>query len=126
MTTPSTPPRRRGKGTLGLLTGAAPGAPESDTESAPAPPAAPEANPEERVVPQTGRAGGRLPSGPLPMLPRNRAQRVVREKLTVNISVSVLDGLAELVQRDGTRRYDEVEEALRNHLARRNISIEED
>lgn len=175
MTTPSTPSRRRGKGTLGLLTGANPVDPEGtpaptgpDATPGPAGPsnrlwAALDSNENElarvsapdiaaaaeavtdktglrggfslaeldpatamgRVVAQTGRAGG-LPSGPPPMLSRTRAMRVARDKLTVSIPVSVLDGLSELAQRDGTRRYDEVEEALRNHLERRGIRIQED
>ncbi|MEV6400525.1 hypothetical protein AB0M39_38065 [Streptomyces sp. NPDC051907] len=78
----------------------------------------------------SGRAGGspsgRAQLGSPAMLPRRRSQRPARDKLTANVSVSVLDALDALTIRDNSRKYDEVEEALRAHLKAKGVPIEED
>lgn len=60
------------------------------------------------------------------VLPRRRQKRIPKEKLTVQVATAVLDALTDLVERDGTLRYDEVEAALRTHLNAKGIKIEED
>lgn len=60
------------------------------------------------------------------VLPRSRGRRIAREKLTVSIPASVMDGLAALTRRDSTRRYEEVETALREYLTRKGIPLEEE
>lgn len=60
------------------------------------------------------------------VLPRRRQKRIPKEKLTVQVPTAVIDGLTDLVERDGTLRYDEVEAALRAHLNAKGIKIEED
>lgn len=80
-----------------------------------------------RLPARTSRTTGALATrGAGAVLPRKRTQRVAKEKLTVQIPVKVLDGLTALVERDGTRRYDEVEEALRALLAKKGIELDED
>ncbi|MFF9265891.1 hypothetical protein [Streptomyces longwoodensis] len=78
------------------------------------------------VPARTGRATGALAhrGGPA-VLPRKRTQRIPKDKLTCQVPVSVLDALDALVERDDSRKYDEVEEALRAHLARKGIEINE-
>lgn len=61
-----------------------------------------------------------------PLLPRRRSRRPAKDKLTTTISVAVLDGLADLVVRKDSHVYVEVEEALRTHLEREGIQIEEE
>lgn len=75
---------------------------------------------------RTARTGGALAQrgGPA-VLPRKRTQRIPRDKLTVQVPVAVLDGLDALITRDDTRKYDEVEEALRKHLADKGIELDE-
>lgn len=60
------------------------------------------------------------------VLPRERTKRIAKEKLTVNLPAALIDALTELVERDDTRRYDEVEEALRDLFAKKGIDIEEE
>jgi hypothetical protein len=60
------------------------------------------------------------------VLPRSRRKRIARDKLTAQVSVKVLDALDALVQREGTRKYDEVEAALRTHLTTQGIPIDEE
>lgn len=118
-TNPPASPRRKGLG--GLLTGGPDGAAPDGATPAPAP-----ADP----APAPGRPAARATEmdtrGAPALLPRTRSRRVPRDKLTVNIPVSLIDGLTTLVERDGTRRYDEVEEALRRHLTRKKIELIEE
>ncbi|MFC4328304.1 hypothetical protein ACFPC0_10750 [Streptomyces andamanensis] len=70
-------------------------------------------------------AGGLANRGGPVVLPRRRSARVPKDKLTVQISVVVLDALDALTDRDDTRKYEEVEEALRYHLRRKKIKFKE-
>lgn len=80
-----------------------------------------------RLPARTARTTGALAArgGPA-VLPRKRAERVAKDKLTVQIPVAVLDGLDALILRDSTRKYDEVEEALRAHLQLKGIQLDEE
>jgi hypothetical protein len=76
---------------------------------------------------RTSRTTGALAHRGAPaVLPRKRGQRIAKDKLTCQVPVSVLDGLDALVERDDTRKYDEVEEALRAHLKGKGIELDED
>lgn len=78
------------------------------------------------VPARTTRTSGALAHrGAGAMLPRRRAARVAKDKLTCQIAIPVLDALDELVARDDSRKYDEVEEALRKHLAAKGITVDE-
>lgn len=80
-----------------------------------------------RLPARTSRTTGALAQRGAPaVLPRKRTQRVPKDKLTCQVPVSVLDGLDALTERDDTRKYDEVEEALRAHLAAKGIELDED
>lgn len=73
------------------------------------------------------RPAGRLADRGAPVvLPRERRKRVPKEKLTVQLPAVVIDALTDLVDRDGTLRYDEVEAALRKHLRSKGIVIEDE
>lgn len=75
----------------------------------------------------TSRTTGALANrGAGAVLPRERTKRVAKEKLTVQIPSALIDALTDLVERDDTRRYDEVEEALRAHFAKKGIDIDEE
>jgi hypothetical protein len=78
------------------------------------------------VPARTTRTSGALAhrGGPA-VLPRKRTQRIPKDKLTCQVPVSVLDALDALVERDDSRKYDEVEEALRSHLAKKGVKIDE-
>jgi len=76
---------------------------------------------------RTSRTTGALATrGGGAVLPRERTRRVAKEKLTVQIPASLIDALTALVERDDTRRYDEVEDALRAHFEKKGIKIDED
>jgi hypothetical protein len=87
----------------------------------------PETAEPKRLPARTGRTTGALAQRGAPaVLPRERTKRIPRDKLTVQVPSFLIDGLAALVERDGTRRYDEVETALRAHLEARGIELEEE
>lgn len=92
------------------------------TQGAPAAPARPART--TRATARTSRTTGALAHrGAGAVLPRERTKRIARDKLTVQIPASLIDALSDLVERDDTRRYDEVEEALRAHFAKKEIEI---
>lgn len=125
----------RAAGLSSLLSAAAPTADEDESfaahrarhggegEQAEATPEKPARLPAHRSNRSSGALANR--GGPA-VLPRERKKRIPKDKLTVQIPVAVIDALAVLVERDGTRRYDEVEEALRVHLKKKGVQLDEE
>lgn len=103
-------PRRKKGGLGGLL--AIPPDPTKATEG-------------QEAIPPPAPQSEATPARPVPGATLTPPRREPREKLTCAIPVSVMAGLDALMRRDGTRRYDEVTDALRAHLTARGINIEE-
>lgn len=126
MTTPNSQRRKKG-GLGGLLTNPAepvevtPGQEEIDL---PAPPPAPAPEDSQQTAEEPAPAPPPRPAtGGL--LPRGRRAKEPVEKMTVAVPLAVFNGLDALLERDGTLRKDEVADALRQHLRRKGIEIEE-
>lgn len=82
---------------------------------------APDAAPEEQAP--AAAQDGDQPLPQMPSAPRRRRPEPVH-KISVDVHLSLVDGLAELYERDRRGPKAEINEAIRNHLKKKNITVQ--